>query len=391
MKGPSQPAPPDPAVQTSNEAAANRYDINSPFGTQHWDQGQQEQIGTDSSGKPIMGQHYTQNITLDPSEQRQFDTRNQISETLMNQGKEGIEKGLPGYTAAPTAVQVPDAIKDPQSMGKFDINAASSPAADAQFKRTMDYLAPYQKRQQDANEQRLANEGLPLGSEAYKQAHDILSDEQNRQITDAASGAAAMAPQIALSGRQQQASETGQDFGRELSGYGAQLSGQAQQQQLQGSQEQQDIAKRQQYYNEIAASLGGQQLNPINAGGGGGDSALNVANAFQQYNSGVMNNYNQNVAQRNAQIGAAADITSSLIPWSDERLKDDIEQVGELPTGEGIYDFHYKWEDDDEPLHTGVMAQEIEERYPEAVVHDPSGYRKVDYRRLISQALSEAA
>jgi hypothetical protein len=386
---PSQPAPPDPAIQTSNEAAANRYDINSPFGKQTWQQSGPETIGYDSKGQPITGQHYTQNIELDPSEQRQFDTRNQISELLMNQGKEGIGKGLPEYHDTGSPLQVPDSIKNPKSLGEFDINKASSPAADAQFQRTMNYLQPYLDRQSKSKEQELANEGLPLGSQAYKEAHDILADEQNRTVSDAASGAAAMAPTIALQGRQQQESELGGDFGRELGGFGAQQS-------QVGQQLQQDIGKRQQYYNEIAAALGGQQLNPINAGGGGGDSALNVANAFQQYNSGVMNNYNQKQASTNAintaLINAAGSLGGGAMRMSDERVKYDIEPIGELASGDEVYEYHYDWESPDEDKHVGVMAQDIEQVDPEGVIQGSDGIKRVDYRRVIARAmLAQAA
>lgn len=56
--GGKPPPQPDPAVQTAQEAAANRYNINSPFGSQTWSQGARGVIGYDSNNQPIYGHNY---------------------------------------------------------------------------------------------------------------------------------------------------------------------------------------------------------------------------------------------------------------------------------------------------------------------------------------------
>ena len=64
---------------------------------------------------------------------------------------------------------------------------------------------------------------------------------------------------------------------------------------------------------------------------------------------------------------------------SDARLKRDIEPVGRLASGIGLYRFRYVWSDE---LYVGVIAQEVEGVMPEAVLRGPGGFLRVDYARL---------
>jgi hypothetical protein len=68
--------------------------------------------------------------------------------------------------------------------------------------------------------------------------------------------------------------------------------------------------------------------------------------------------------------------------FSDRRLKLDIERIGELPNGLGLYSFRYPWA---EAPCLGVMAQEVQEVMPEAVsiIGD---YLAVDYGMLMEAA-----
>ncbi len=69
--------------------------------------------------------------------------------------------------------------------------------------------------------------------------------------------------------------------------------------------------------------------------------------------------------------------------FSDERLKEDIEPVGELYDGTNVYRYHYK--DDPNTMHIGVIAQEIAKDRPDAV-HDIGGFLAVDYGRATDYA-----
>lgn len=314
----SSPKTPDPQVQANAEAAANRYNINGPSGTQTWSNGPREIIGYDSKGKPQYGQQSTQNITLGESEQNQYDTRNQIAESLLGSAQE----------------QLPTFSDDP-----FSYDNQGSKAGKASYERQLGYLQPEFDRENESAGDRLANQGIPLGSEAYNEEMDRIGKRQDFAKSQAARDSEVMGTQLGLSERQQR-------------------------------------------YNELAAALGSQQLNGVQAFGTQA-APIDVAGAYQQANNANLAKYNAGASGANAGIGALGQLGSAAITqWSDERLKDDIEQVGELPTGEGVYDYHYKWEEEDEPKHTGVMAGEIQANYPQAVVHTESGLRKVNYSRL---------
>jgi len=72
---------------------------------------------------------------------------------------------------------------------------------------------------------------------------------------------------------------------------------------------------------------------------------------------------------------------------SDMRLKTNINQVGNLPNGLGIYTWDWTEDAVDKGLandmHIGVLAQEVADVIPEAVVHTPSGYMAVDYHQVL--------
>jgi hypothetical protein len=66
---------------------------------------------------------------------------------------------------------------------------------------------------------------------------------------------------------------------------------------------------------------------------------------------------------------------------SDIRLKQNIERVGtDERTGLAIYEFEYKANPGER--FRGVMAQEVEVKYPDAVTTMPDGYKAVFYERL---------
>lgn len=83
-----------------------------------------------------------------------------------------------------------------------------------------------------------------------------------------------------------------------------------------------------------------------------------------------------------AGLGAVGALSGFL---SDERAKDDIEPVGELFDGQTIYRYRYKGD----PRHQiGLIAQEVEDARPSAVIHDFAGSRLkgVDYKRATNYA-----
>ena len=65
-------------------------------------------------------------------------------------------------------------------------------------------------------------------------------------------------------------------------------------------------------------------------------------------------------------------------PYSDRRLKRDIEPVG-THKGLTVYAFRYLWDD---ALHYGYMADEVEKVAPDAVSEDANGFKRVNYAKV---------
>ena len=79
-------------------------------------------------------------------------------------------------------------------------------------------------------------------------------------------------------------------------------------------------------------------------------------------------------------IGAIGSIAS----LSDERVKENIEAVGELNDGQTVYRYNFKG---DPKTQIGLLAQEVETRNPEAVT-EAGGLKMVDYRGATDSAAS---
>lgn len=80
-------------------------------------------------------------------------------------------------------------------------------------------------------------------------------------------------------------------------------------------------------------------------------------------------------------IGGGAKALFGML--SDETMKDDLEPVGELYDGQRIYRYREKGD----PRHKiGLIAQEVEEREPDAVIQFTPHVKGVDYRRATNRA-----
>jgi len=78
-------------------------------------------------------------------------------------------------------------------------------------------------------------------------------------------------------------------------------------------------------------------------------------------------------------FGGVLGLGSNLI-LSDERAKTDIKKIGQLDDGQNIYKYHYLGEN--QPMQVGLMAQEVEEKKPEAVV-EINGLKLVNYEKAL--------
>jgi hypothetical protein len=157
---------------------------------------------------------------------------------------------------------------------------------------------------------------------------------------------------------------------------------------------------RQQGFAELAYQRN-EPLNTLNAVRSGaqvtGPSFINPAQqAVTQgpdYLSATMGNYQNQLANFNAQQAAQANLNSGLMglggagimaAFSDPRTKENVKPVGVLNNGLTLYSFEYKDEFKDREygghgVHVGVMADEVEQVYPYAVRTLDDGYKVVDY------------
>tara|TARA_R100000951_G_scaffold1557_6_gene3282 strand:- start:435 stop:1289 length:855 start_codon:yes stop_codon:yes gene_type:complete len=121
-----------------------------------------------------------------------------------------------------------------------------------------------------------------------------------------------------------------------------------------------------------AANLGNLELAEA---GGVSDLASNLVNFQAAAREGRAN---RSQGMFNTLVSAAA-TASAPAAASDKRLKENIEKVGEK-NGFNIYEFNYietpdtRWR--------GVMAQEVQDIMPDAVVEMPNGYLAVDYGKI---------
>ena len=355
-----------------------------------------------------------------------------------------------------TLGQLQTRLQNPELLAQDTTNAL--------YKANTQYLDPQFAQSQAQLENRLANQGITQGSEAYNNAMLNFNNQKQQAYESARNQAIGSGMQAAqgmfgmnLQGGQFANQALGQQYGQSLSqqqlanaaanqnnqlalanqqaynqaiaqqygqGLGAAdfknqalqgmfgmdmqnaaLNNQVQNQafsqglsnaQLQNAASQQDISQQQTLQqapiNMLNAVRTGQQLNaaqmpqvgvsqPGQLANWQGPDMLGAAQAQGQYNQGIYN----------AQSAAASNLTGSLIGAagmlggaalmkpSDIRLKTNIIFKGIHKTlGIGLYTWDYLWGEKG----AGVMAQELEQVMPKAVITMPNGFKAVNYSML---------
>ena len=439
--GGNPPPPPDPgrtaqAQTESNQqsaafnAALNRFNTYTPWGSQEF-----STSGTDpNTGAPI----YQQDINLSPEQQglyeQQVGQQGQIgdisSDMLANfpYGEQMDVSGLPQLQGNIDSSGFPGLEGNYQNFApQMNVNAGNLPelpndlsgfrdrAEGALYDRNTAYLDKDFDRQSDRLQTRLANQGVVEGSEAYGGAMDDFNrnremsyrqarnesiigggDEASRMFDIASRGRGQLYGE-ALSGgsfanlASDQATRQGADsagfanrarnqaFGESLAGSG--LSNEARRQGLSES-----FARRNQPLNEYSALRSLNQVNmpQFSPAAQAGSAPADVTGAMNTQYAGQMNAYNARMQSRNNLMSGLFGLGSAGILASDEELKENIVQVGELADETNIYMYNYKG--DDVPQ-IGVIAQEIEQTNPSAVIEGMDGYKRVDYAKVLASAL----
>jgi hypothetical protein len=284
------------------------------------------QTGTASYVDPLTGKttkipQFMQTTTLNPADQGLLD-----QERLFDKNANQI--------AIDQAGRAGEALSKPMNINNEAVEAR---LMELGRKR----LDPAFGQQRADLDQKLANQGIAIGSEAYKRAMEYQGQKENDAYN-----------QLLLQGRGRAVDEA--------------------------------IVERQTPINEMMALMGGQQVNQPQF-----SSTPQVGVQGVDYAGMVQNQYNQQMGARNAAIGAvgsmAGTAAQALGGWagSDRRMKKNVHKIGKLAEGLNAYSFKYKG--DTSPFQqVGVMAQEAEKVAPEAVAEGSDGYKRVHYGRLAS-------
>jgi hypothetical protein len=84
-------------------------------------------------------------------------------------------------------------------------------------------------------------------------------------------------------------------------------------------------------------------------------------------------------------LGSIAGIGANMFMMSDERVKEDVKEVGTTHDGQPIYSYEYKG-DPKNQTHMGLMAQDVEKRDPGAVAENREGIKHVNYDRALKRS-----
>lgn len=206
------------------------------------------------------------------------------------------------------------------------------------FDRQLGLLQPEFTRQREELETNLINRGIPITSDPYNQAVNRLESQQNEQLQRLAQQATLAAGQesdrLVNQARQNRAMEFGEraatgEFGlaRQQQAFGqdaanVQLQNAARQQQIadqllsnQIAQQQRsrEIAERNalrsQNFNELAALLGGPQIQQASFFAPG---AIDTQGAFAAQQAAQQNAFNQAMASRSADLGGLFGLAGNL-------------------------------------------------------------------------------
>jgi len=282
--------------------------------------------------------------------------------------------------------------------GQFGNQAVAQNFGQGQAAQQMRNAAMAQNFGQGVTSQQLGNQSVLQNQQAglAQQQADMARQQQlfGQGVTSTQLGNQAISQnqQAALAQQQAQNAAQLQQYNQALGG--AQFGNTAQSQSLQ-----QQLALRNQPLNEITGLMSGSQINMPQFQGYQGQTIAPapIFAGAQAAGQNAMQNYGIQQSAANAGTsglfglaGAGAGALGTMgstsagqaalasIFSSDRRLKSNIVRVGDHPLGIGIYEYDIFGE-----RQRGVMADEVEKVMPDAVLEHPSGYKMVNYGKLL--------
>ena len=325
-------------------AALNRVNQVTPDGSLNYDI-----TGTQDLGNGMSVPTYTATTKLSPGQQKIYDSTQSVTQGTADLANQYVKR-------------ITDATAQPYS---YD-GLPAAPTYDPAYvqKATNDIIArnqPQMDRDSAALTQQLANQGIPVGSDAWKAA---MSQYQTG-VNDFRLGAQNQGQGMAST-----------QYGLEANTRDRAVSEMTNQ--------------RTQPINEVTALLGTgtgvqnpQFVNapqaPVQSVDVGGNYAANTAAQMQQYQAQLQ----QGSATTGGLFGLGGTVLGAglkyglpLLAGSDIRIKENIKHVGKTTDGQNLWFFTYK--NDPTTPHVGLMAQEVELIHPEAVF-EIDGVKHVDY------------
>ena len=320
----SAPAAPDPyataAAQTQTNDATAKYqaEMNMVNQTNPYGSLTYSQTGTNADGSP----QYSSTTALNAPEQQLFNTAVNTQNKIGTTANSLIDNLGTSLSTAPNL--------DPSKLTGTMMNEFSN------------YETPIWNQQQSNLDSKLASQGITQGSAAYDNAQNL----QARNVGDATNQFLTMAEPTAFNQALQAYQAPIQTLGT--------LLGESQP----GS------------VNSSLTQTPQTNITPANISG----------DIYQSYNA--QNQNYQNTMQGIFGIGTAlAGGLGRIATLSDRRMKENISRVGTLKNGLPIYVFNYKKDPDGIPQ-IGLMAQDVEKMYPDAV-EEYDGVKHVNYAKAV--------
>lgn len=424
MGKPKAPKAPDPketaAAQTGTNvstAIANAWLTQpnqvTPDGTLTRTQTGSQQFTDPTTGKTYTVPTFTDTVAYSKEQQAIANANNQASLNLAQlardqsgrlQGLLGQPINLNGLPAGGDAskLSIPKYQQfgsgpDLQTSYTDDFSKDKQAVQDAMMAR----LQPGIDQDRAALEQKLANQGIQLGSDAYTAAMRSFDQGVNDQRTSVLLSAGQ--EQSRLAGLAQQQASFGnaakqqmyQNQNTAIGGNNAlldqMLNSQLAQFNAANTQRQQALSERYEErarpINEIGALMSGGQVSKPQFGGQSiqGIPTVDYAGLVQQKYANDVGAYNTALQQSNGLLGGLGSIFAKALPagfLSDERAKKDIEKVGKAK-GLDLYLYNYRDEPDGSPKHLGLLAQQVRKKKPQAVSKRPDGLLQVDYGKAL--------
>lgn len=199
-------------------------------------------------------------------------------------------------------------------------------------------LDPMLAQRREAEETRLANQGIMAGSTAFDRAMANLNQGENDAYN-----------QLLLQGRGQASQEL--------------------------------LTEDNQRINQISALLSGGQVSQPNFMG------ANMPTIPTTDNAGIISNYDNQKMQawqaKQAGVGSLIGGIGGLFALSDDDAKKDKKRLGDIKGDMGLWEFRYKGEPKSKPKHIGLMASEVQKEKPSAVKRGKDGLRRVNYSEAL--------